>query len=141
MGIFGFIHRAKKIQKNLGYSEKFTVAEIVNAIINLWDAKKQLDSEEYFYVSVLYEIYSRMKTVMQLDYLGYLGVCNEIIAHFDLVAPYYKYCGNNKLVNAYFIDDQKLPYRKVAKKLLEEKKIFKEEWMSLHEEFMEEFYS
>lgn len=141
MGIFGFIHRAKKIQKYLGSTEKFTSAEIVNAIVNLWDAKKRLDAEEYFYVSVIYETYSRIKTEIQLDYLGYLGLSNEIIAHFDLVAPYYKYCGNNKLVNAYFIDNQKLPYRKVAKKLLEEKKLFKEEWMSLHEEFMKEFYS
>ncbi len=141
MGMFSFIRKAKKIQKKLGSAENFTSAEIVSAIINLWDAKKQLSEEEYFFVSVIYEIYSRMKTTILLDYLGFLGLCNDIIAHFDLVAPYYKYCGNNKLKYAYFIDNQKEPYRKKAKILLDEKQLFKDAWMALHEEFMEEFYS
>lgn len=141
MGIFKFIYKVKKIQKNLGSAEMFTSSEIVSAIINLRDARKRLDPKEFFYVSVIYEVYSRMETKIQLDYLGYLGVCNEMIAHFDLVAPYYKYCGNNKLIDAYFIDNQKLEYRKSAKQLLEDKKLFKEEWMLLHGKFKEKFYS
>ena len=69
------------------------------------------------------------------------GLTNEIIAHFDLVAPYYKYCGNNQLQMARLIDDEKLEYREKARELLDDKLLFREEWMTLHKKFMEEFYS
>jgi len=141
MGIFGYIHKVNKIQKKIGATAYFTPAEIASGIINLWDAKQKLTQEEYFYVSVIHETYKMIKKELCLDYFGFLGVCNEIIAHFDLVAPYYKYCGNNQLQMARLIDDEKLEYRERARELLDDKLLFREEWMELHKEFMEEFYS
>ena len=141
MGIFGYIHKVNKIQKKIGATAYFTLAEIASGIINLWDAKQKLTPQEYFYVSVIHETYKMIRKELCLDYLGFLGVCNEIIAHFDLVAPYYKYCGNNQLQMARLIDDEKLEYRERARELLDDKLLFKEEWMALHKEFMEEFYS
>jgi hypothetical protein len=38
-------------------------------------------------------------------------------------------------------DKYKNEYRERAKIILERKEIFKEEWMSLHKEFLKEFYS
>ena len=141
MGIFGYIHKVNKIQKKIGATAYFTTAEIASGIINLWDAKQKLTQEEYFYVSVIHETYKMIKKELCLDYFAFLGVCNEIIAHFDLVAPYYKYCGNNQLQMARLIDDEKLEYRERARELLDDKLLFREEWMTLHKEFMEEFYS
>lgn len=131
----------KKIQKKIGYTAFFTPTEIVSAIINLWDAKQKLNSEEYFYVNVIYETYRLLKNEVCLDYFGFLGLCNEIIAHFDLVAPYYKFCGSNNLQMEVFRESLKSPYRKKAIELLNQKLLFRDEWMSLHKEFMEKFYS
>ena len=141
MGIFGYTRKVKRIQKNIGSIAIFTPAEIVSGIVNLWDAKQKLATEEYFYVSVIYETFKKLKDEICLDCFGFLGLCNEIIAHFDLVAPYYKFCGNNQLKLAQFIDGAKLEYRNKAKKLLEDKQLFKEKWMTLHKEFMREFYA
>ena len=141
MWIFSYIHKVKKIQKKIGYTAFFTPAEIVSAIINLWDAKQKLNSEEYFYVNVLYETYRLLKNEVCLDCFGFLGLCNEIIAHFDLVAPYYKFCGSNNLQMEIFRENLKKPYREEARELLNQKLLFKDEWMSLHKEFMEKFYS
>ena len=141
MGIFGYIHKVNKIQKKIGATAYFTPAEIVSGRINLWDAKQKLTPQEYFYVSVIYETYKMVKKELCLDYFGFLGVCDEIVAHFDLVAPYYKYCGNDQLQIARLLDDKKLEYRIRAAKLLDDELLFREEWMALHKEFMEKFYS
>ena len=140
MGIFGYIHKVNKIQKRIGATEYFTLAEIAFGIVNLWDAKQKLTPQEYFRVTVIHETYKMINKKLCLDYFGFLGVCNEIIAHFDLVAPYYKYCGNNQLQMARLIDNEKLEYRARAKELFEDKLLFREEWMALHKEFMEKFY-
>lgn len=90
---------------------------------------------------MIYEVYKKVDRELCLNYNGFLGVCNDIIAHFDLVAPYYQYCGNNQLTMAAYFEPQKQSYRLRAKKLLDEKLIFREEWMELHEEFVQEFWS
>lgn len=141
MGIFGYIRKVKKIQKNIGSIAIFTPAEIVSGIVNLWEAKQKLTYEEYFYVNIVYETYKMLKNKLTLDCFGFLSVCNELIAHFDLIAPYYKFCGNPQLQIAKFIDREKIEYRCKAKKLLEEKQLFNENWMTLHKEFLEKFYA
>ena len=140
MSIFSYIHRIKKIQKNLGATCFFSASEITSNIINLWDAKKRLSQQEYFYVCVIYETYQKINDKICLDYMGFMGVCNDIIAHFDLVAPYYKYCGNDKLNLERYLDEEKKAYRQRALVLLNGKQLFNENWMKLHKEFMEKFY-
>lgn len=141
MGIFSYAHKVNKLQKDVGATAFFTPAEIASGIINLREAKQRLSMQEYYYVSVIYETYRTINEKICLDYLGFLGVCNEIIANFDLVAPYYKYCGNDQLQFAKFIDEAKIEYRNKAKELLENKQLFNEAWMNLHKEFVEKFYS
>lgn len=140
MGIFNYIRKVKKIQKNIGSIAVFTPSEMVFGMVNLLQAKQKLTAQEYFYISVIYEAYRMIKEEVCLDYFGYLGLCSDIVANFDLVAPYYKFCGSNQLQIASFIDAAKMGYRNKAKMLLEEKKLFTEEWSELHDEFMEKFY-
>lgn len=141
MGIFSYVYKLSKIQKKSGATAYFTPSEIASGIINLRDARQNLTEEEFFYINVIHETYKMINRELCLDYLGFLGLCNEIIAHFDLVAPYYQYSGSNELKLARLYDYQKIEYRVKAKELLKRNLIFEDEWMELHEEFMDKFYS
>ena len=141
--IFDYIDKVNKIKENIGATAFFTPAELASGIINLWDAKQNLTQEEYFYVQAFYEMFKMSKKELCLDHFGFLGACNEMIAHFDLIAPYYKFCGNDELQMARLVDDEKLEYRARAKSLLasDDSLLLGKEWMKLHKEFMEKFYS
>lgn len=93
-----------------------------------------------FFVSVVFETYRQMNKKTLLSKRGFVGLCNEIIAHFDLIAPYYKFCGDSKMRVLMLEEDAKHQYRERAKLILQQKAIFKEGWMKLHQEFLEEFY-
>lgn len=139
-GIFSYSKRVSKIANDKNAREYFSPSEIVYAMINLGEAKRCLTQQEYFFVQVVFEIYSRMKNQLLLTQESFVGLCNEIIAHFDLIAPYYKYSGNPMLQIENFVDEDKFEYRQLAKELLNDKKIFSDEWMALHEVFLEDFY-
>ena len=134
---YGF--RVNKIFNDESKTAYFKVKEIVNAIVNLIDAKKVLTDNEYFYVLVFYETFRKCDKKLLLAKKGFVDLCNDISAHFDLIAPYYKFCGSSKLKVFALVDSVKQEYRKRAKVLLQQKAIFKEEWMQLHKEFMETF--
>ena len=137
--IFNYVRKIDTIKN--GGTAFFTISEISSGIVNLLDAQKNLSEQEYFYVLVVYKMFEKNNKTLQLDYHGFLGVCDEIIAHFDLVAPFYKFCGNDGMQIGKLIDSNKTKYRIRAKKLIEENKMFKEEWQELHDEFLKEFYS
>lgn len=141
MGIFTYGIKVNKIMKDKAATAFFTPCEIVSAIVNLIDAKRNLSQEEYLFVSIVFETYRRLKNKILLNQEGFLGVCNEIICHLDLIAPYYKFCGNSNIQMAMLIDNCKAEFRSQAKTLLNDNKIFKDEWMILHKEFLQEFYS
>ena len=141
MSIFTYLFRVNKIFKNESKAAFFTPREIVSAIVNLLDAKKSLTQDEYFFVSVVFETYRQIKIKLLLSKSGFIGLCNEIIAHFDLIAPYYKFCGDSRMRIMMLEEDEKYEYRKRAKAILKQKAIFKEEWMKLHQEFLEIFHS
>lgn len=140
MSIFTYWFRVNKIFKNENETAYFTPSEIVSGIVNLLDAKKSLTQEEYFFVSVVFELYTRQKNKLLLSKTGFLGLCNEMIAHFDLIAPYYKFCGDRKMQIMKLEETLKHQYRQRAKLILRQKAILKEEWFELHKEFMEIFY-
>lgn len=142
MGLLSYIFKIKKISKNPNATAFFTAKEIVGAIVNLMDAKKTLSETDFFYVNVIFETYKLQKKKLLLNYKSFLGVCDEIIAHFDLVAPYHNFCGNNsyKMV-ADITDSNKKEYRIKATELIQQNKIFSPEWMSLHKDFKSIFYS
>ena len=129
----------QRVLNNEGCTEKFTPAEIVSGIVNLLDAKRNLSQEEYFFVSVVFEVYSRDKQKRILSRSGFLALCNEIIAHIDLIAPYYKVCGDRRMEFLSLEESGKYEYRQRAWWLLRQRGIFGEEWMSLHREFSERF--
>lgn len=141
MSIFTYGFRVNKIFNNESATAFFTPSEIVSAIVNLIDAKKSLTQEEYFFVSVVFETYRQFKRKLLLSKSGFVGLCNEIIAHLDLIAPYYKFCGDSKMRIMMLEEDEKYEYRQRAKVILKQKAIFKEEWMQLHQEFLEMFHS
>ena len=141
MSIFTYGFRVNKIFKNESETAFFTPSEIVSAIVNLLDAKKSLTQDEYFFVSVVFETYRQIKRKLLLSKSGFIGLCNEIIAHLDLIAPYYKFCGDSRMRIMMLEEDEKYEYRQRAKAILKQKAIFKEEWMKLHQEFLEIFHS
>lgn len=141
MSIFTYGLRVNKIFKNENETAFFTPSEIVSAIVNLLDAKKFLTRDEYFFVSMVFETYRQIKRKLLLSKSGFIGLCNEIIAHLDLIAPYYKFCGDSKMRIMMLEEDEKYKYRQRAKAILKQKAIFKEEWMNLHQEFLEMFHS
>ena len=141
MSIFTYGFRVNKILKNESETAFFTPSEIVSAIVNLLDAKKSLTPDEYFFVSVVFETYRQIKRKLLLSKSGFTGLCNEIIAHLDLIAPYYKFCGDSRMRILMLEEDEKYEYRQRAKAILKQKAIFKEEWMNLHQEFLEMFHS
>ena len=141
MSIFTYGFRVNKIFKNENETAFFTPSEIVSAIVNLFDAKKSLTRDEYFFVSLVFETYRQIKRKLLLSKSGFIGLCNEIIAHLDLIAPYYKFCGDSRMRIMMLEEDEKYEYRQRAKAILKQKAIFKEEWMDLHQEFLEMFHS
>ena len=141
MSIFTCGFRVNKIFKNENETAFFTPSEIVSAIVNLLDAKKSLTRDEYFFVSVVFETYRQIKRKLLLSKSGFIGLCNEIIAHLDLIAPCYKFCGDSRMRIMMLEEDEKYEYRQRAKAILKQKAIFKEEWMNLHQEFLEMFHS
>ena len=141
MSIFTYGFRVNKILKNESETAFFTPSEIVSTIVNLLDAKKSLTPDEYFFVSVVFETYRQIKRKLLLSKSGFIGLCNEIIAHLDLIAPYYKFCGDSRMRILMLEEDEKYEYRQRAKEILKQKAIFKEEWMKLHKEFLEMFHS
>ena len=141
MSIFTYGFRVNKIFKNENETAFFTPSEIVSAIVNLLDAKKFLTRDEYFFVSVVFETYRQIKRKLLLSKSGFIGLCIEIIAHLDLIAPYYKFCGDSRMRIMMLEEDEKYEYRQRAKAILKQKAIFKEEWMNLHQEFLEMFQS
>ena len=141
MSIITYGFRVNKIFKNENETAFFTPSEIVSAIVNLLDAKNSLTRDEYFFVSVVFETYRQIKRKLLLSKSGFIGLCNEIIAHLDLIAPYYKFCGDSRMRIMMLEEDEKYEYRQRAKAILKQKAIFKEEWMNLHQEFLEMFHS
>lgn len=142
MPLTTYISRVNKIFNNRGAKEYFSPREIVLAVVNLLDAKRYLGKKEYFFVSVIYRAYGSLTDELYLSKEGFMDLANEIIAHFDLIAPYYKFCGDSRTMLIMALqEDDKYNYRLLAKELLNERAILGEEWMKLHEKFLKKFHS
>ena len=135
-----FISKINRIKANKNATAEFSIGEISSGLINLIDAKRYLSEEEYEYIWALYHSYLRKNESMQLNFGEYLNVCNNIISDFDLIAPYYKFCGEDMPI-AEMIDYKKVPYRRRAKCLVEKNLVGSSEWETVKDEFIEEFYS
>lgn len=140
MSIFTYGFRINKIFKNQNATAYFTPSEIVRAIVNLLDAKKSLSSYEFYFVSAVFDTYRRIKRKSLLSKKGFVELSKEIIAHFDLIAPYYKFCGDKNMRFMMLEEDDKHIFRQRAREILNKNAIFGNEWMMLHTDFLQIFY-
>lgn len=132
--------KVKKLVSNPNATAYFTLSEIVSALINMSKAKKLLSPEDYSYICRVYNKFNNLTEKIIFNRDKFLCICIEMIAHFDMIAPYYIFCNNPNPLMGQHLDEGKDEYRQQAKKLIREGKFFKEEWMQLQEEFLEEFY-
>ena len=117
----------------------FTAREIVSTIVNLGDAQRNLTQEQFSGVLAVFYAYRSDKAKRRLSLGEYLVLRDEMIAHFDLIGPYYQFCGDPKREFMRFKDHKKFQYRESARALLRANELFGDEWMLLHKEFLEKF--
>ncbi len=140
--VMQFNNKIENLKKNSNAEAYFTVSEIVSMIVNLLDAKNVLSNLEYNAIYKIYDRFSQQKEKLLLTLDKYMDLCCEIVSHFDLVAPYYLYCGDytSTPITSVIYDNQKTPYREHAKLLIMQGKLFGSEWQNLFKEFKEMFF-
>lgn len=132
--------KLKRIKNDPNASASFSPAEIASHVVDFKKAKQTLSPEDYLYFGFIKNGYAKLADKLALSYIEYLTVRNEIVANFDLVAPYTLFCGEgegNRLPD----DDRKSSYRIEARKLIDADLLFKKEWLTLLNDFMNEFYA
>ncbi|NLM19250.1 MAG: hypothetical protein GX217_04415 [Clostridiaceae bacterium] len=140
MGVIGYYLRTQKLVKKPYIPVGFSQSEVVLTMVNLLDARRTLSVEDYYYVKKLFDEFESREEIIMLNQQEFLKLGDEIRAHFDLVAPYYKFCGNKGFSQALqAIDKYKNPYRAIAKKILAKDDFFSEAWMVLHGSFIKQF--
>lgn len=87
--------RVKKLSVNPKATAYFSPNEIVCAIVNMPQAKKVLSVEDYSYVYQVFSEFLHSTEKLLLNREKFIYLSTEMIAHFDLIAPYYAYNGNS----------------------------------------------
>lgn len=88
-----------------GGKARLSVSEIVNAIINLPDAKNKLTQEQYNQIHALYNQFRQNKVKITMTMDVYSDIAVRIIKAFDLIAPYEKYCGGGEFEYSMLMED------------------------------------
>lgn len=132
--------KLKRIKNDSNASVNFSPAEIASHVVNFKKARQTLSPEDYLYVDFIKNGYAKLADKLTLNYIEYLTVRNEIVANFDLVVPYTLFCGDG--VGERLPDDErKSSYRIEGRKLIDADLLFKKEWLTLLNDFMNEFYA
>jgi len=106
MGIFSDVKALSDVQKiKTGRTVMLSISQITNLIINLSDAKRNLQSDQFNLVYDLYKQMRKCKTKMAMDQDGYLDTAIKIIKEFDKIAPYEKYSGGNEIEFSFMMQD------------------------------------
>ncbi len=138
--LFAAPRKIQNLKSNPLATEIFTISELANAVVNLFDALQVLPATEYSYLQKIYDAFQRDVTCITVTFREYLLYCDKIISNYDMVAPYYKVCGSSELELSKWLEDDKQPYRKKAKNLIDNGKLFSDEWKLLNQKFYKEFY-
>lgn len=77
---------------------------ITMIIINLQDAKAKLSPGKYEEIKTLFDEFQQCKTMFEVDYKGYIDLCEDVIKRFDKIAPYELYSGGNELEFSIYMD-------------------------------------
>ena len=96
MGLFSNAKAVKEVERirKSGGTAKLSVSQIVNMVVNLPDASRNLSREQFKQVYALFSELNKDKNQMELTYDGYLKVASKIIGKFDEIAPFSQYCGD-----------------------------------------------
>ena len=106
MGIFADIGATVGVQKmKNGGVAKLSISQIVNLLINLTDAKKNLPEDRYLMVYATYRGMRECKIKLPMNMDAYIDMAIKIIKEFDLIAPYEKYGGNAEVESAFLMED------------------------------------
>lgn len=94
--IFDDVCAVGNVQKiKEGKEVELSVSQITTLIINLQDAKANLNKEEFNEVEALYNLFRKNTTKIKMNAPMYLNTCISIIRDFDEIAPYEKYSGGD----------------------------------------------
>lgn len=130
-----------------GKPARLSPNQMVSGVINLMDARKTLNANEYILVYMIYTEMCKYKEKILFknffDYSEYL--LEHIVSQFDIVVPYYQICGNQqfKETTNFTQEKMKIVYRKQAQEHLASKGYrFKgdNQWSELVKRFVQEFY-
>ena len=141
--MFGLISLSNlKKGKPAGLSPK----QIVSGVVNLMDARKNLNSNEYAHVYMIYtEICKHKEKILFKNFFDYSDYLLEaIVSQFDIVVPYYQICGNQQFKETvnFTQENMKKVYRKQAQEHLALNGYrFKDDnqWIELVKRFVQEF--
>ena len=95
MELFGALGKLQKLKN--GQTVNMSYADVCNLIINLQDAKKNLNKKQFDEVFSLFtQLRKTATTKYSVDLNGYYRMCEDIILRFDEIAPYEKYSGTSE---------------------------------------------
>ena len=136
-----YLFRLQKIIHKPGKRAVFSIDEVLSAFVNLAKAEQRLHEIEFYYVKLLYDLLHLIKRRVHLNLGEYVVLDIDISSHFDLIAPCYLFCGNDRDTDVEeSLDIAKQPYRQEAWKILKQNKLFSPEWMDLYKRFCSVFY-
>jgi len=94
--MFDSIKAISDVQKiKNGRKAKLSKSQIVNLIINLQDAKKNLSAEDFKSVFEKFKQYRKETTKTEMGISDYLDTCFDLIDSFETIAPFELYNGGD----------------------------------------------
>lgn len=143
-----FVKRLSSIRSNITKYEYFRISEIVSGLINLMDAKENLSHSEYNEIALVYDALTTDHTQIKLNLEAYYLLIIRLISNFDLIAPFFKFCGNEEINEDFLIDEgNKSLFRHQASNLIEGKNeqevkdlLRSQQWKSLQSRYIVQFF-
>lgn len=106
MGFIADLKALGDIQKiKSGGKAKLSISQITGLIINLSDAKRNLEAQRYTEICLLFDKLRKCNTKIEMTYETYLLYAVDIIKRFDAIAPYEKYSGGNKTEFSFLMEE------------------------------------
>src|SRR5699024_8553516 len=92
------LRKARKFKKNPYLVQRFSIAQMSVGMINLSQAARVLPRREYNVVRALYIIMQAETEMIPMNYAEFLEAGKILMAQFDLLAPLYKFTGEQNAV-------------------------------------------
>lgn len=106
MSFFDDLNAVSEVKKiKAGGVGKLSISQVANLIVNLPDAKRNLDQRQYKEIQDAFNKFRKCKTKYPMDAQEYVSCCKKIILMLDEIAPYEKYCGGNEIEFSFMMQD------------------------------------